>query len=323
MNKNARIKAALAGAEVDRVPLSFWLHFPDIDFNGPLLAERLIEFNDRFDLDFIKVMPSGLYTVVDWGCEIKRFNNPYDVPIVVNFAINSPADWDALSVLDVCSGAWGEETRALEVLADQIGGEVPFVETIFSPLTTAFKLAGEKLFDHVKDAPDILHKGLEVITQTTVSFVEAACQRGISGIFFATQCATSDWMSLDAYDEFGKRYDLQVLSALGESTYLNILHIHGSNTYFKELSNYPVSALNWHDRLTYPSLSQARELTSKCLIGGINESDVVEKSNSDVMGEVRQAIENNNGKGLIIAPGCVLPTRIPQERLKLLRESVG
>ena len=322
MNKNERIKAALAGKEVDRVPISFWRHFPDIDFNGPLLAERLISFSEEFDLDFIKVMPSGLYTVVDWGCKIKRFNNPYDVPIVVNFPIKSPDDWEELPSLDVSSGAWGEELKTLEILNDRVGGMVPFVETIFSPLTTAFKLAGAPVFSHVKEAPDALHKGLEVITQTTVSFVEAACQKGVSGIFFATQGATSDRMSLDAHNEFGKKYDLQVLSALSDSTYLNILHIHGSNIYFKELIDYPVNTLNWHDRRTYPNLAQARELTSKCLVGGINEHDILEKTDVDAASEVRDAIDKTNGRGLILAPGCVLPTRISQDRLNVLREAV-
>ena len=127
MNKTERIKATLSGENVDRVPASFWHHFPDMDFGGPLLAERLIAFNEAYDLDFIKGMPLGLYIVVDQGCKIKRINNPYDDPIIVDFAVTSPDDWEELPALDVSAGAWGEERQTLEILNDRVGEKVPYV----------------------------------------------------------------------------------------------------------------------------------------------------------------------------------------------------
>ncbi len=311
----------MTGAPVDRVPISFWLHFPDVDLDGPALAERLIQFNAEYDLDFIKVMPSGLYSVMDWGGTIRRFDNPYDVPEVVEFAVKTPDDWQKLVPLDINSGAWGEELKTLEALQSRVGGTVPYVETIFSPLTTALKLAGERLFSHLVEAPEAVHTGLDVITQTTLAFVEAACRRGISGVFFATQCASADRLTLEAHNEFGRRYDLQVLSRLDRSTYLNILHIHGHNTYFEDVFDYPVSAINWHDRQTFPSLTEARALTSKCLIGGINEEDVLGISARKVVNQVEEAIEETGGRGLILAPGCVLPTRAKSEILRSLREA--
>ena len=72
------------------------------------------------------------------------------------------------------------------------------------------------------------------------------------GIFFATQCATTDLMSVPEYEEFGARYDRQALDAAGASRF-TMLHIHGENIMFEQLMTYPVHAINWHDRRTAPS----------------------------------------------------------------------
>ncbi|RPJ42390.1 MAG: uroporphyrinogen decarboxylase, partial [Deltaproteobacteria bacterium] len=44
MDKKERIVAALQGLPVDRVPISFWRHFPDIDHDPLALAEQLLRF---------------------------------------------------------------------------------------------------------------------------------------------------------------------------------------------------------------------------------------------------------------------------------------
>ena len=70
MTKRERIQAALQRKPVDRPPVSFWRHFPEIDDNPLALAEALLAFHTRYDLDFIKVMPTGVYCVEDWGCRV-------------------------------------------------------------------------------------------------------------------------------------------------------------------------------------------------------------------------------------------------------------
>ena len=51
MTKRERVQAALAGRPVDRLPVSFWRHFPDLDLDPGRLATALLEFHRRFDLD--------------------------------------------------------------------------------------------------------------------------------------------------------------------------------------------------------------------------------------------------------------------------------
>ncbi|MGC8810120.1 MAG: uroporphyrinogen decarboxylase family protein, partial [bacterium] len=70
MTKNERIMAVIQKKEMDHTPVSFWWHYPELDENPKLLAEAIVNDHLAFDLDFVKMMPSGMYGVEDWGCEV-------------------------------------------------------------------------------------------------------------------------------------------------------------------------------------------------------------------------------------------------------------
>ena len=65
MTKEERVKAVLAGQEVDRIPASVWMHISEFDQDPRALAEAMVDFNTKFDFDFVKMMPFGAYTVPD------------------------------------------------------------------------------------------------------------------------------------------------------------------------------------------------------------------------------------------------------------------
>ena len=69
MKKIDRVRAALAGAGLDRPPYGFWTHMPGIDLDPERLAAETAAFAARYDLDFVKSMSNGLYCVEDWGAK--------------------------------------------------------------------------------------------------------------------------------------------------------------------------------------------------------------------------------------------------------------
>ena len=60
MTKRERVQAALARQPVDRPPVAFWRHVPELDHDPRRLAEAMLTFHQRWDLDLIKVMSSGV-----------------------------------------------------------------------------------------------------------------------------------------------------------------------------------------------------------------------------------------------------------------------
>src|SRR6185503_1475834 len=105
MTKQERVRAALRGEVLDRPPYGFWTHLPGIDLDPQRLAEESAAFCARYDLDFLKSMPNGLYCVEDWGCVCDYSEIPRGgVAKVVKPAVGAIEDWDALERLDVTRG---------------------------------------------------------------------------------------------------------------------------------------------------------------------------------------------------------------------------
>ena len=83
--------------------------------------------------------------------------------------------------------------------------------------------------------------------------------RGADGVFFASQTANEGYLTRAEYQEFAKKYDLVVLDAAKGRSWFNILHLHGEKVMFDEVLDYPVQALNHHDREAGPSLAVKKE----------------------------------------------------------------
>jgi uroporphyrinogen decarboxylase len=322
--KIERVKDALAGKAVDRPPVSVWMHFPAVDQDSLRLAETQVAFQKQYDYDFIKLMPFGLYSAQDWGCQVQFFCDDTHSPVVYKHGINHSVEWQKLRALSPEFGNWGQLLQLAEYTMAMVGDDVPVIQTYFSPLTTAYKLAGDRLLKDMTEYPEWVHQGLRVIAETTKKSIIANAKAGIAGVFFATQCATADLMSAEMYDDFGRAYDIPLLETAKDcGLWFNMLHIHGDNIFFKELLDYPVDALNWHDQQVFPSLKEARAMTDLCLVGGLHEKGVISKGRpEDVVWEICTSLQHVGTERMMIAPGCVTDPNPPKANLYAARLAV-
>ncbi len=309
-----RIEAAINGAALDHPPVSLWRHFPDRDQTAADLAAVILDWQARFGFDFIKLMPPGDYMTIDWGAESIYRGNSNGTRDTVRFPVNGVEDWRRITPVPINRGMIAQVVEAVGLVHDQIGASVPLLQTIFSPLTTAMKLSNGRVIDHLRERPAIVHAALQAITGVTREIVTASLHRGASGIFFATQCARHDLLSSAEFQEFGARYDLPVIAAAEESRF-TLLHIHGFEIMFDELSQYPVHALNWHDRRASPSLTEGQATSGKCVAGGIDDQAIEASSAEEAAGQARDALTATGGWPMMLAPGCVIPVATPLENV--------
>jgi uroporphyrinogen decarboxylase len=198
------------------------------------------------------------------------------------------------------------------------------IQTVFSPLAQAKNLAsGETLIVHLRQHPAAVMKGLQTIAETTRRFVEAAIEAGIDGIFYAVQHAQAGVLTFDEYKTFGLPFDLQTVQpAIG--LWCNLLHLHGLNIYFELVSHYSslFSIVNWHDRETYPSLSEAQKRFSGIVCGGVSQHTIVFGNSFQVREEAADAIQQTKGRRFMLGTGCVVPVIAPHGNILAARQSV-
>lgn len=309
MEKLERVKAALRGEAPDRPPYAFWTHLPGIDLDPDRLAEETAAFCARYELDFVKSMPNGLYCIEDWGgaCDYSGIERG-GVAKVVRPAVESEQQWDALQRLDVTRGALGRELSHLAQLVRRVGRAVPVLATVFSPLTTAAKLSNGAYRTHLARDPDAVARGLEVITEVTCAFLREALVRGCAGMFFAVQEASRGMLDEAAYREFGEPYDRRVLEVARRSGgWFNVLHMHGEDVMFDLLKHYEVTALNWHISETPPSIREYRESGgTQPIVGGLQRAHITRRNHAAVRADIDCAMAESGGRGLLLAPACVI-----------------
>lgn len=318
MKKTERVRAALSGEHTDRPPYGFWTHLPGTDLDPDRLAMAGAEFAARYDLDFVKSMSNGLYCVEDWGCVCDFSAIEHGgVARVVSPAIALVDDWGMLSDLDVVSGAYGRELHHFEQLVRRVGPDVPVLATVFSPMTIASKLSVGAHRGHLAAAPATVARGLDTITRVTCRFAQAAIARGCAGIFLALQDASTDFFDEATYRAFGESGDRQVLEAARNAGgWFNVLHIHGDNILFDLLKEYPADALNWHIGETPPGIGDYRAAGGdRPILGGLQRGHLTNRDFSAIQRDVVRAMDESRGRGLLLAPACVIRHPVDVETL--------
>ena len=321
MTSIERVEAALAGNAVDHPPVSLWRHFPERDQTAEALADVTMEWQGKFGFDFIKLMPPGDYATIDWGAESSYQGSTGGTRQTTIFPINTIGDWAKIKPVPIDRGRNREVIEAARLVDERLGGQIPVLQTIFSPLTIAMKLSDGKVLAHLREDPSLVHEALHAITAVTRQLTAATLDRGAYGIFFATQCATTDLMSAEEYTEFGATYDIQVLEAAVDSRF-TLIHIHGSNIMFDMLKTYPSNSLNWHDRRTSPSLADGQASSGRCVVGGIHEKEIATMTAEQSAAQARDAVASLNGRNMMVGPGCVIPTTTPDVNVRAVVDAV-
>jgi uroporphyrinogen decarboxylase len=323
MTKRERVLAAIERRAADRPPVAFWRHVPDVDHTAKGLAEAMLTFHRRWDLDLIKVMSSGVYCVEDWGCRVAYQGHPGGAKRCTAHAVKSLADWESLRPLDPGAGALGRELEAVRLIRRGRADDAPILMTIFSPLTIATKLAGDLALRSIDTAPEALRAALEVITETTARYASEALAAGADGLFFATQAASPDTVSEAISTTWDLPYARRVLARVNGSSTLTMLHLHGHSAFWDAWTALPVRVVNWHDRLTTPTLAEASRRFGGGLAAGLGETTALLSGPPEaIAGEARDAIGQAGGRGLLVTPGCVLPLAIPDAHLRAAVDAV-
>lgn len=306
MTKRERVQAALRGEVLDRPPLAFWHHFRPRG-SARALAEATIGFFGGFDLDIYKIMP----------------DLPYPFP---HGGIRKLDDWHLIAPIATDGGNFARQAEVVWRVRAAIGPDVPLISTLFSPLTEALYFSGAERFRlSIQEDPATVHGALATLTENLKRLGTDLLDAGADGIFLSVQGTGNETLTAAEFAEFGRPYDLALLSAWREG-WLNILHAHGEHDLLiDEVLKYPVAAFSWSDRFTGIPLRRVWEAVPEAAVmGGLHERGaIVSGPAEDIASEMRDALaQTDGGKRLILAPGCSVPDDNPDEWLRAARQAV-
>lgn len=317
-----RIQAAIRGEIIDRPPVALWRHFPIDDQSAKALAEAHLHYQQVYDFDLVKVTPASSFCVKDWGVEDEWAGDTEGTRRYTRRVISDPRDWESLPLLQPGASGLAAQLECLRLVRADLGTDTPVLQTIFSPLAQAKNLAGnDLLLEHLRKYPDAVKKGLSTIAETTRLFIEAARTTGIDGIFYAIQHAQQQFLSFEEYKQVGLPFDREAIEP-AQGLWCNMLHLHGENIHFELANELPFNIVNWHDRESYPSLTEAQGLFAGVLCGGMRQDTLVYRDQAQVRHEAADALKQTGGRRFLLGTGCVVPVIASHGNILAARKSV-
>jgi len=303
LDKIARVRAALRGEQVDRIPASFSYHFPQEMVAGHALAQVHLDYYRTSDPDYLKVMN----------------DNYYSAPNLEE--LSKPSDWAKMEEAPLSSQCFQDQLTGLREIVKELGNEVPIITTVFNPFQNGDGMSGWKATEHLKSDPENVNEGLATIARSLERFVNACIEAGASGIFFAAHGGQRSRHSDEEFDKYIRPHDLKAANDAG--AWFNLLHVCGENVRLPAYTDYAAQAVNWAPQLGNLTLSEGRKLFRKTIVGGMKQDGaLVSGSQEDIFSEVRRAVSEMGSKGFMLGAGCALAKAVPAERLLWAKQAL-
>ena len=322
-----RVEAAIAMGVADRPPVGAWGHMYREEWSAPDLAAITVDRARRFGWDFVKFQPRASTFAEAFGSVYHPSGNRLRAPIMIKPAVPDMEGWRSVGMRN--PRIFDEQVESLRTVVRDLGPDVPVIQTVFSPLTVGGYLVGKsqsRVVRELRKSPEVVGPALVTIAEGLVEFSRSSIAAGAAGIFYAISgYAGRKVMREDLYRDLVLPYDLAVLRALPSEGWFNVLHLCGSNLNFGLARDLPAQAVSWsiHNQGN-PSLGEGRDIAGRAVMGGLSQrSALVYGPASKIEGEVRAAVEDTGGWGLIIAPGCSVPPRVRDANLAAVMSAVA
>jgi uroporphyrinogen decarboxylase len=291
VNKIERVRAAVAGSAVDRVPASFWLHFPRDDAHGPRSVQAHLDYYSETGVDFLKVMNE----------------HPYEG----NAPITSASDWGRLRPAPITAPFFEAQLEEVRGIVEALRDECLIIVTLFGPFASGNHASGGLVTRHIREDPSAVNDGLAAIAESLGQFATACIDAGASGIYFSAQGGEQDRFPEEVFCEYIRPHDLAVLDAVKGRGEFHVLHICGNRIRLPVFADYPSHVVNWAATKDNLDLEQGRELFGRTVLGGMDDRGVIVHGPAEAICEAVSAVISDFGsQGLIIGADCTVPTDV-------------
>lgn len=315
MTKRERLLNTFNNKPVDKVPMGFWYHFsPDEDL-GQKTIDQHVELFHEADADLIKVMCDGYF----------NYPNPFID------TVTCPEDWFQMTPMGEDHPWITKQVERAKGVVEAVKGECCVFYNVFCPMSLMrFGTSEQLLMMHMKQNPEAVCHAFEVIAQDIKAMVKRLItEAGCDGIYYCVQNAEKFRFSAEEYRRLVTPAELDVLKYANTLSENNILHCcgwAGDENRVEVWQDYPAKAVNWAVYVENMTLPEGKEFFGgKCVLGGFdNRKDGVLYSGTkeEVQKEAVRLVTEAGDIGVIIGADCTLPSDIPVERMKWVREAL-
>ena len=302
MNKRDLVLGLLdPGKPQTYVPAAFFLHFDPRCHFGRAAVDRHLEFFRATGMDFVKIQYERSFPHLP--------------------AIQRPDDWARMPLYG--EDFFEPQLEAVEGIVKAVKREAVVVVTLYSPFMCASHAIGEdNVLQHIRENPKPVIKGMEIVTESLMTFVKTCIRIGVDGFYHSTQGGETHRLADRAlFDTFVRPYDLAVMKEAERFCIFNILHVcdyvgeYDDLTRFQEYPGHVVSCpLKVGGRPL--SLAEAYWLFKRPVMGGLDRHGAIATgSEAQIRAEVEDVLREAPER-FILGADCTVPAETRWENLR-------
>jgi hypothetical protein len=197
------------------------------------------------------------------------------------------------------------------------------VLTLYSPFMWARHLGGEaNLANHLKENPEAVKKGLEIMTENVLALVRGCKRVGIDGFYASSQGGEAfRFQGTEFFRETIKPTDLAVWDEIGSCTF-NVLHVcdyEGGYDDFTPFLDYPGHIVNASLKLGDRTMStkEISRMFGRPFMGGMERKGVIATGSPEEVRRTVEGILTEAPERFILAADCTVPGDTSWDNLKV------
>lgn len=337
-SKQERMHAVMNGEPADRPPVTAYRHFPGSEEDAELIAKAMVGFQRKYDWDWVKINPSAVYYYEPWGNVYDYAHYQGTVPTRVEYAIHEPEQLEGIVAYNGLHGAFGVHVRAVRMIREALGPEVPVYQSIFTPMSVLLNLCGGRSPGRYREAPralcpllplfehhrSLVHRALANIAATLADYAAECLKAGADGMFFAEMgLAREGYLTLEEWKEFIEPYDRMILDTIApRPCAFHTCGIRGNPKRFIEY-NYPITALHWAESAPgNPPIAGSQAWLGKvAAMGGVDERLFGTGAAEAIAAMAHASVAANAGRPFLLAPECTVDAGTSDEEYAALKSA--
>jgi len=302
MNKREAVLSLIEpGSQPDYVPAAFFLHFDPEYHRGQAAVDKHLEFFHYTDMDFVKIQ--------------YEHNFPH------NPEIKQPQDWAKMPLYPL--DFYEEQLRVVEGLVKAAKPEALVILTLYSPFMLAGQVAGsETVTAHIKEDPQQVKRGMEIITDSLMLFVKECIRLGLDGFYTSTQGGEAGrFDDIELFNQCIKPYDLRLMEEINRSCIFNILHVCDYNLPYSNLQpflDYPGHVVNTSLELTTREMTprEVADLFGRPFMGGMDRKGILATGSPAEVEQAAKDILAAAPDRFILGADCTVPANTAWNNLR-------
>lgn len=316
MTKRERVLRAMDNQETDKVPVSFWFHFPlDMDLEKECVGAHL-SYYKQCDIDFIKIMCDGFF----------------DYPNEIIPTIQKPEDWFRMKPLGENHPFIRGQVERVKQIVEAVGKECCTFYNVFCPMSYfRFGTSDELLMRHLRENPEAVMYAMDVIAEDAALLSRLVIEEGgCDGIYYCVQNAEESRFTAEEYRKYVRPGDLKVLEYANRYSQYNILHCcgwAGEKNRIEVWQDYPAKTVNWAVHVEKMTLPEGKKFFGgKCVLGGFDHTEkgvLWRGTKAEIEAETEKWLRENRENGMIIGADCSLGRGMNLEHIKWVTDYVS